>query len=225
MKIFIHDIPVNIFSKHDLLEMELYDQVIDNKKTKVKPEFLSGHTLIENATLQQSDEIMKYLRENGHASLKSITLSVKDYNVSVDHVKRLFTIVKAAGGLVLKDRKALFIYRLKRWDLPKGKLDNGESTKMGAVREVEEECNIKVRLEEKICTTWHTYKSNGKPILKKTSWYTMVCIDDSKMKPQIEENIEDIRWFEYDQLKQVLADTYPSIAYVLHKYFHMHHNL
>ncbi len=224
MKIFIHGIPVSIFSKHDLLEIDLYDHIIDNKVTKVSLETLAGRVLIENASLSQTDALLKSIRDNGHATLKSLTLSVKDYNVTVDHIKHLFTIIKAAGGLVLKDRKALFIYRFKRWDLPKGKLESGESPKDGAVREVEEECNIKVRLEEKICNTWHTYKSNGKRILKKTSWYTMVCIDDSKMKPQLEENIEDLRWMDIEQLRLILDNTYPSIAHVMDQYFNLHHN-
>jgi 8-oxo-dGTP pyrophosphatase MutT (NUDIX family) len=111
------------------------------------------------------------------------------------------------------------MYRLKKWDLPKGKLDREEKSKEGAVREVEEECNIKVRLEAKVCATWHTYMQNGNRILKRTKWYAMACIDDSQMRPQLEEDIEQLIWVDKEQAKILLADSYQSINYVVDKYY------
>ena len=57
---------------------------------------------------------------------------------------------------------------------------------------MEEECNIKVDLDYKICATWHTYTMNGKQMMKKTTWYAMTCTDASKMAPQVEEEIEEV---------------------------------
>jgi 8-oxo-dGTP pyrophosphatase MutT (NUDIX family) len=99
--------------------------------------------------------------------------------------------------------------------LPKGKCDDGEKSKVTAVREVNEECNINVLLGDKLCTTWHTYEQDGKPILKRTKWYKMTCVDDSKMKPQKEENIEDIRWMDEKELQKALVNSYSSIRFVI----------
>ena len=110
------------------------------------------------------------------------------------------------------------IYRLNKWDLPKGKLKKKESPVEGAKREVEEECNIRVLSQEKICATWHSYIRKGKRILKKTDWYLMNCTDDSEMGPQMEELIEDVRWFERKDVKKALKGSYRSIEEVFNIY-------
>ena len=111
-------------------------------------------------------------------------------------------------------------YRLKKWDLPKGKLEKNEKAKTGAVREVEEECNVEVRLEEKICTTFHTYTYKNEHILKQTKWYSMEILDDSKMKPQLEESIEKLEWMDRKQIHTALINSYSSIRYVVKRYFY-----
>jgi 8-oxo-dGTP pyrophosphatase MutT (NUDIX family) len=101
------------------------------------------------------------------------------------------------------------------WDLPKGKLDPGESSKDGAVREVEEETGAVVSLSEKICTTYHTYTLNGSRILKRTKWYLMTLVDDSKLAPQAEENIEKVAFMEPKQAQIALASSFSSIRHVV----------
>src|SRR5690606_26317204 len=78
-------------------------------------------------------------------------------------IKEKFRVIKAAGGLVKNgEGDYLFIFRLGKWDLPKGKVDPGESMKKAAVREVEEECGIKVDyLGQKIITSYHIYQMKG----------------------------------------------------------------
>ena len=70
-----------------------------------------------------------------------------------------FNIIKAGGGLVLNEHnEALLIFRKGKWDLPKGKLDSGESIAECAVREVKEETGLKdITLKEALTTTYHTY--------------------------------------------------------------------
>ena len=76
--------------------------------------------------------------------------------------------IGAAGGVVKNDKgEVLMIFRRDSWDLPKGKIDDGESPEEAAVREIQEETGLKdVKLGEFLCHTYHTYEMKGKRILK-----------------------------------------------------------
>jgi 8-oxo-dGTP pyrophosphatase MutT (NUDIX family) len=147
-----------------------------------------------------------YIRcSNAKAYLKSVVKSV--------------ILIEAAGGLVKNaDGDYLFIYRNDKWDLPKGKIEKDETVKEAAVREVEEECGIKVnKLKEKICKTYHVYISRGEVVLKKTHWFNMTSKGQEKLKPQKEEGITDVRWFKKEHIEPIVENTFPSIMDVLHK--------
>jgi ADP-ribose pyrophosphatase YjhB (NUDIX family) len=150
--------------------------------------------------------------------LSSLTLVTNKKKQLIEHLKDQFKIVKAAGGVVVKDGKILMMYRLGVWDLPKGKLNKGEKVLEGALREVEEECNITVEAIDKLPKTWHSYAFKGKKILKKTTWYLMNCTDDSLMKPQAEEFIEEVRWMTPEEALEVLPKAYTSIAFIVRHY-------
>jgi len=219
MKIFIKDIPIVILSNQDFIKTSNYNRIYEGKEFDLKFGKLAGEVLIKNVSMFIIDQFMLYLKQNTLKKLEEITFTVSDYDKVVLDIKQDYTIIKAAGGLVLKEGEVLMISRLKKWDLPKGKLNKGEKPKDGAVREVEEECNVKVVAARKICHTWHTYKQNGQRILKKTYWYKMYCTDDSMMTPQIEENIEEIRWMNETELKAAFYNTYPSIRDVFRHYY------
>ncbi len=221
MRIFIKDIPVNIVSKFDLIDTSHFDYEVDCLETIPDFSMLRDVVHIKNADKKQIDTLLRDLKKNKQKQIEELTFSVDNYKKVVKLFKSKYTIIKAAGGLVFKEGEVLLIYRLKKWDLPKGKLENGEDSKTGAIREVEEECNIKVELGKKICSTWHTYKQNGKRILKKTNWYTMHCVDDREMKPQIEESIEDLKWMNDREAYQALYNSYASIRQVFRSYYNM----
>jgi 8-oxo-dGTP pyrophosphatase MutT (NUDIX family) len=127
------------------------------------------------------------------------------------------TTIEAAGGLVKNENgDYLFIFRNDKWDLPKGKIEKDEKTKVAAVREVEEECGITVsKLGGKICKTYHAYINKGEVVLKKTHWFDMKYKGNDKLKPQLEEGITDVRWFRKGHIEAILANTFPSILDVL----------
>jgi ADP-ribose pyrophosphatase YjhB (NUDIX family) len=131
-----------------------------------------------------------------------------------------FEFVQAAGGVVLNaEKQILFIFRNGKWDLPKGKVEKGESLDEGALREVTEECAIaNIELVAPLCTTWHTYIQQGEPMLKATAWYIMNHLGNENPKPQAEEGITETRWFSLNNLHAVFANTYPSVVDVIQEY-------
>jgi len=218
MIIFFNDIPLRIIEKNDAPDPELYQVHINIDLEELVPGKLIHNVLVTKAGKKDLDKIITSLEDHVFNQMDSITVVVNNYESAKEYLKSHFKIVKAAGGIVRKGDKILMIYRLKMWDLPKGKLNNGEKPKKGAVREVQEECGIKVTVGKKICNTWHTYSLNGKKILKKTSWFAMECLDDSKMVPQKEEDIEEVKWLKTKDLFHGLKDSYQSIQYVFQRY-------
>lgn len=132
-------------------------------------------------------------------------------------IRKSVEVVKAAGGIVRNEANhILFIFRKGTWDLPKGKLDPGEKTKKAAIREVEEECGIKVtECGKKLFRTWHAYDTYGRITLKKTTWYAMHAFHQPKLVPQLEEEITLAKWIPAGDVKMVQENTYPLIRDIL----------
>lgn len=218
MKLFVNSIPVRIQKLSKGIKISDYDVIVNGGNKNIYVGMLLGDVLINDASIAQIDRMFKLMRRKRLQKLGSVTFTVNDRESVRHFVKNRFKIVRAGGGIVFNKDLLLMIYRLNRWDLPKGKLEKDESSPEGAKREVEEECNIKVTIDSKICSTWHSYSLNGKNILKKTNWYAMSCDDDTEMKPQISEDIQAVEWKTPKALKEALSNTYPSIRYVLNRY-------
>lgn len=148
---------------------------------------------------------------------KNYLLLTKNPSAVFKKVKSDLTVIKAAGGLVTNAKgEYLFIFRNKKWDLPKGKVDKGEKVKEAAVREVEEECGVKVeKRNDRICKTYHVYKMGGELILKRTSWYHMTVKGSPKLVPQVEEGITEAVWIAPHEIKAKIRNTYALITDVL----------
>lgn len=217
MNVFINDIPLILKKASEKVYKHEYDLIL-----KASDHFTSkdlvGDVLVKDADVLLIDRIVRLMEVKKLKKLRSLTLVTGKKQKLIDHLKDQFKIINAAGGLVLKDGKILMMYRLGVWDLPKGKLNKKEEVETGALREVEEECNIKVEVVEKLPKTWHSYAFKGKKILKKTSWYVMNCTDDSLMKPQAEEFIEEVRWMTPQEVQEVLPKAYTSIAFIVRHY-------
>lgn len=154
------------------------------------------------------------LLEN-NKKLEVVVFYVENIDEVFDNFKTQFTIIEAAGGVVRNNEsKTLFIYRLDKWDLPKGKVEKGEQIEDAAIREVEEECAVKcLTITKQFNDCYHIYHLKEKPILKRTCWFEMFTDFEGKLIPQQEENIEKVEWFTDKQIKEVaLKNTYASIA-------------
>lgn len=148
---------------------------------------------------------------------KDYILISKSPKLLFKNIKKKLTIIKAAGGLVKNDKgDYLFIFRNKKWDLPKGKVEKGEKIKIAAIREVEEECGVKVEKRKSLLgKTYHIYELNGEVILKCTSWYPMKVKGMPKLIPQKEEGITTASWVSPQGIKVKMKNTYPLIFDIL----------
>jgi 8-oxo-dGTP pyrophosphatase MutT (NUDIX family) len=166
--------------------------------------------------LNKSDVLIALSKiEKGEA--ESIVLYNENFNDLFEMVKSHFRYIEAAGGLVKNnENEYLCMLRLGVWDLPKGKLDKGETPEIAAVREVQEETGLmQVQLTSYICSTWHTYEHKKGIVLKQTYWYHMLAPKNQPIAPQTEENITELRWVSNKELSEVYTNTYPSIIDVI----------
>jgi len=131
-----------------------------------------------------------------------------------------YDFIEAAGGIVKRKESYLFIKRNGCWDIPKGKLDEGETPEVAALREIEEECGISsLVLGERICITYHTYVNKGKPIIKKTYWFQVSYDGGKELVAQKEEGITKVKWFKKSELEKIRKNTFTSILEVMNDYF------
>jgi 8-oxo-dGTP pyrophosphatase MutT (NUDIX family) len=127
-----------------------------------------------------------------------------------------FKVLEAAGGYVQNPHDELLVfYRRGSWDMPKGKIDRGETPAQAAIREVQEETGlINIELGAFLAHTYHTYVEKGNRILKKTWWYWM-CTADTQLVPQTEEDIEEIHWVTPKAWLESSIVVYPNIREVI----------
>ena len=131
--------------------------------------------------------------------------------------------ITAAGGVLFRKREnvsgaeVLLIYRRDVWDLPKGKLEKGESIKECARREVAEEVGCMLpEIHTKLVNTYHEYREGKSLIGKNTHWFAMSLLDDNEnLEPEEREGIEKLEWIPqaearekvgYENLVDVLKD-------------------
>lgn len=175
-------------------------------------------SIVQTIGLQDIDLEKLFLASKNKATKDTTYLYV---NPEVEKVFKAIlqkqTIIRAAGGLVKNgEGEYLFIHRLGKWDLPKGKVEEHEKMREAAVREVEEECGIRINyLGEKLHTTYHTYVMRGKFVVKQTNWYEMGVNKSPKLVPQLEEDITEARWIAKEDLPIVKENTYPLIAQII----------
>jgi 8-oxo-dGTP pyrophosphatase MutT (NUDIX family) len=149
---------------------------------------------------------------------KTIIIHSSDPKKLKKDFKSLFVVIEAAGGVIYNELKEiLFIFRRGSWDLPKGKIDKGETKKQAAIREVMEETGINgVKIVHKIGKTHHMYRDKGRRAIKKSHWYLMQT-HKQPLKPQIAEDIAVAKWMTRDDFLKQDRKVYRSILNVLNR--------
>ncbi|MBN1924301.1 MAG: NUDIX domain-containing protein [Prolixibacteraceae bacterium] len=165
-----------------------------------------------NAT-EVKDSWIKFMKQKKY---KTLNINGKDTEVLKNYFFNIFSVVYAAGGLVNNEKNELLcIYRLGKWDLPKGKIEKGESIDVAALREVREECGLPGILNQGLFSiTHHIYLHPKKAdiwILKPTYWFTFLYAGNDKPVPQFDEGIIEARWFNKNDIDIVLDNTWDSL--------------
>jgi ADP-ribose pyrophosphatase YjhB (NUDIX family) len=218
MNIFIKNRLLRIIGNQKLatLQMNKFDMRLNAQVDYIRFYALSGDVLITGATSKLIDRFFLYTFSEKNKKYDSITFVVNDKKGAKKTVTSYFKVISAGGGVVYNEEKEVLIMkRLGKWDLPKGKADKGEKFRETAAREVTEECSVEVNVLKKVCTTWHTYRIHGKRMLKRTKWYKMDCLNDKNMAPQVEEDIEELRWMNRNEIAEAMENSYASIRFVL----------
>lgn len=203
-----------------------YDVFMLNRRVKFRPfleDFNEENVVVHESELQLLDPTERMLRElptmlKRSPKLNNVTIFARD----LDQVWMTFCSgyheLAAAGGVVQdEDGHVLWIQRNGKWDLPKGKLESGESLEEAAVREVEEETGISdLEIKGEAFTTFHTYEQDGVILLKTTFWYPMRHRGtQTRGVPQSIEGISDVTWLTAPFPEEVLNKTFGSIRIVL----------
>ena len=189
-----------------------------------KPLFLTDQIDPEIEPFRHHDDAI-FIDEFSPPAINSMIHEMKQQRVhagilfheDLDKLKKAFfkkfTLTRAAGGLVVNQRgEILLIHRRAKWDLPKGKIDPGESPEVCAVREVQEETGLlKASIEKHLLTTYHTYDESGKHILKPTEWYLMRSPNQDQLQPQTGEQITEVVWASPKSIHEYSRNTFALI--------------
>ena len=126
--------------------------------------------------------------------------------------------IELAGNLIVEDEKILLLYREdeSHWEVPGGKVEDGESATEAAVREAEEEIGVSVELRKPFYSgefqhdddmfLWHGYVAEiveGRPEVQesrfeKLEWFDPRELDDIALAPNIEMVLPALRKLNID---------------------------
>ncbi len=193
--------------------------------------FVNEKKLLFSETSQNLSKNLKYQDQTTLEIALDLleNTSTQDLNIFGENINEIWKtfsgmlkIIEAAGGVVFnEEHKVLFIKRLGKWDLPKGKLEKGESLEQASVREVEEETNLSnLELVKFLTTTYHIYtERNNQKVLKCTHWFEMNFKGEDTSKPQLEEGITEVSWKNISEINaEVHPNTFENIKLILKEF-------
>lgn len=193
-KVFVNDIPIILSTEKKIGKQYLSIPLKEAKFRKLIQRINDGELVYVNLYHKNPEKLEQFLRKK-------------------------LPVVEAGGGLVYNDKKEiLFIRRNKKWDLPKGKVEKGETYEEAAVRETIEETGVKDLVVKKFLTkTYHVFKRNEKFKLKVTYWYEMYSTYDGPLIPEPSEGIKKVRWKNFEKSQKALQDSYENIKMLFPK--------
>ena len=161
----------------------------------------------------------KIIKKINNGELLYVNLYHKNPEKLEKFLRKKLKVVEAGGGMVFNPKKEiLFIRRNGKWDLPKGKMEKGESFEEAAVRETMEETGVKdLKVKRFITKTYHVFKRNDKFKLKITYWYEMYTDYDGELIPEANEGIKKVRWKNFEKVQKALQDSYENIKLLFPK--------
>jgi ADP-ribose pyrophosphatase YjhB (NUDIX family) len=187
--------------------------------TTNREDYLSQNPAAENYMVFEAataDTFSKAFRQLEKPGRNGVIIEDASADALLAQLDAMFEPIDAGGGLVRNEHnELLMIFRKGKWDLPKGKLDEGEDIASCSIREVQEETGlVKIELGEKICDTYHIYEQNKQQILKQTAWYNMTASSYEKLTPQKAENILEACWIGKEDLAGYLSKSYEAVREV-----------
>ena len=182
--------------------------IISDKKSDLNKSLLIDSKLISSV------DILKILNKT---KVSSIGIKSKNPDKIISQFSKLFPEIIAAGGKVYNDKsEILFIFRNKKWDLPKGKAEKNENISQTAIREVIEETGIEnLSIISPLSKTYHIFNRGKKHYLKTTYWFEMKSNFNGVFKPQLNEGISRVEWIGADDLDKVLLKSYANIRLLI----------
>lgn len=193
-KVFINEIPIILSTEKKIGKQYTSIPLKLAKFNKLINDINNGELLYVNLYHKNPEKIERFLRKK-------------------------LPVVEAGGGMVFNDkREILFIRRNSKWDLPKGKVEKGETYEEAAVRETIEETGVKdLQVKRFIMKTYHIFKRNGKFKLKVTYWFEMYSNYDGPLIPEPSEGIKKVRWKNFEKTQKALQDSYENIKLLFPK--------
>lgn len=111
-------------------------------------------------------------------------------------------VVRAAGGIVVRDGDIALVHRPKYddWTFPKGKADADETDEACALREVHEETGLRCELDDELPSTEYV-DSHGRP--KRVRWWRMHAVADDGLTPNDE--VDELLWAAPENASSLLS--------------------
>lgn len=190
----------------------MYNVFVNNIPISLSTEAKVGNGYI-SLPLKKTNLVHLIERLNESPSLKFHLYHDKEEKIFPLLEKKLPVYVAGGGKVYNTNNDILFIYRNGFWDLPKGKIEKGESIEECAVREVEEETGITgVEITRFLQKTYHVFRRNGEYRLKLTYWFEMTSNYNDELVPQLDEGITKVKWKSGKKAKKALSKSYANIA-------------